>query len=289
MGRRNKQLGTAELFVKLCMFSIACITFAVVLSKSLPEKSRTAILPLILAGAIAGGIAITLLLKSVVRKGPPSNYHPPSQFNSPKTDFTTAQPDPVKPVAEPTSQRTSRVEPSLQERLRKIDWFQFEKLVAAIYSANGFEVTRRGGSNPDGGVDIVAIRNGSITVIQCKHWQNQLVKPDKVRELIGAKAIERANAAILVTLSGCTEAATKLAQEQGVELVDEDALIRSLKDLGDLESWPDISEALDPLKKNCPKCESPLVERVAKRGNNAGSSFWGCSTYPSCKYTLPMR
>jgi DNA-binding helix-hairpin-helix protein with protein kinase domain len=35
----------------------------------------------------------------------------------------------------------------------------------------------------------------------------------------------------------------------------------------------------------CPRCSSPMVKRLAKRGRNAGSYFWGCSRYPSCKGT----
>lgn len=35
----------------------------------------------------------------------------------------------------------------------------------------------------------------------------------------------------------------------------------------------------------CPKCGANLVERVAKRGSNAGSRFLGCSGYPRCRYT----
>ena len=34
---------------------------------------------------------------------------------------------------------------------------------------------------------------------------------------------------------------------------------------------------------NCPKCESPMVKRTAKRGANAGSEFWGCSEFPRCR------
>ena len=33
----------------------------------------------------------------------------------------------------------------------------------------------------------------------------------------------------------------------------------------------------------CPRCGSSMVLRTAKRGNNAGSQFWGCSAYPKCK------
>ncbi|MCK9490745.1 MAG: NERD domain-containing protein [Sulfurimonas sp.] len=44
-----------------------------------------------------------------------------------------------------------------------------------------------------------------------------------------------------------------------------------------------------PVYKNnmseCPRCGGELVFRVAKRGVSAGSEFYGCSSYPRCKYT----
>ncbi len=33
----------------------------------------------------------------------------------------------------------------------------------------------------------------------------------------------------------------------------------------------------------CPKCGVPMVERVAKKGQNAGHSFFGCPNYPKCR------
>jgi len=35
----------------------------------------------------------------------------------------------------------------------------------------------------------------------------------------------------------------------------------------------------------CPRCGNDLVLRVAKRGPNAGNQFYGCKSYPKCKYT----
>lgn len=35
----------------------------------------------------------------------------------------------------------------------------------------------------------------------------------------------------------------------------------------------------------CPRCGNNMVKRLAKRGRNAGSYFWGCSRYPTCKGT----
>ena len=38
----------------------------------------------------------------------------------------------------------------------------------------------------------------------------------------------------------------------------------------------------------CPRCGKPMVLRTARQGRNAGSKFWGCSGFPSCKATKNM-
>lgn len=35
----------------------------------------------------------------------------------------------------------------------------------------------------------------------------------------------------------------------------------------------------------CPVCGSAMVQRVARRGANAGEAFWGCSRFPNCRGT----
>lgn len=44
--------------------------------------------------------------------------------------------------------------------------------------------------------------------------------------------------------------------------------------------------ALEVNPQSCPKCNSELVKRVAKKGKNAGKEFMACSSYPSCRYVL---
>lgn len=39
----------------------------------------------------------------------------------------------------------------------------------------------------------------------------------------------------------------------------------------------------------CPHCQSPMVKRTAKKGNNADKEFWGCSRYPQCRGTRNMQ
>ena len=38
----------------------------------------------------------------------------------------------------------------------------------------------------------------------------------------------------------------------------------------------------------CPRCSSVMVQRVATKGVNSGSSFWGCSKFPKCRGTRPI-
>ena len=38
-------------------------------------------------------------------------------------------------------------------------------------------------------------------------------------------------------------------------------------------------------KRYCPKCGSELVIRVAKKGENVGKKFYGCSKFPKCWFT----
>ena len=39
----------------------------------------------------------------------------------------------------------------------------------------------------------------------------------------------------------------------------------------------------------CPKCGSSMILREAKKGENAGTKFWGCSNFPKCKVIVPLR
>jgi restriction system protein len=40
---------------------------------------------------------------------------------------------------------------------------------------------------------------------------------------------------------------------------------------------------------SCPVCSKAMVKRTAKKGANAGQTFWGCTGYPSCRGTRPAH
>lgn len=53
---------------------------------------------------------------------------------------------------------------------------------------------------------------------------------------------------------------------------------------GEVSSANDSSLEFSPLRI-CPKCGKPLVIRTARKGDNVGKQFYGCSSFPQCRFT----
>lgn len=186
----------------------------------------------------------------------------------------------------PSGITTVETTADLLTRVRSIDWFQFEKFIALLYRRFGYTVTRRGGANPDGGIDLVIEKEGQRSVVQCKQWKTWNVGVKTVREFLGALTDARIQRGIFVTLCGYTGDAKQLADKHGIEIVNEKVLAGMIEGAG-LSSDPEVLALLNDTKKVCPKCESEMVLRTAKKGTGAGRQFWGCSTYPKCRFTMP--
>jgi restriction system protein len=188
----------------------------------------------------------------------------------------------------PVSSWNSITEPPLSEKVRALDWFQFEKLIAAIYETKGYSVKRLGGANPDGGIDLIVENASDRFVVQCKQWKAWKVGVRQVREFLGTLTDSRIPKGIFITLQGYTDDARALADKHNISLLSEESVVKLLEDV----HWkfnPTITSALDDQRKLCPRCESELVLRTATRGSGAGSQFWGCSNYPRCKFTMELR
>lgn len=45
------------------------------------------------------------------------------------------------------------------------------------------------------------------------------------------------------------------------------------------------SGRLEGKSKECPKCASTMVVRITQKGEHKNNHFWGCSSFPKCRYT----
>jgi len=201
------------------------------------------------------------------------------------TRFTTLNVTPSAPPSTPEPKPQTAAD--LVRQLRAIDWFQFEQLVALAYRKQGYAVSRRGGANPDGGIDLVIEKDGMRTALQCKHWKTWNVGVKVVREFLGALTDAGIQRGMFITLGGCTGDAKRLADKHGIEIVNETGLAAMLE-ATDARFDPAVLEILRDTRKLCPKCERKMVLRTAGRGTGAGEKFWGCSGYPRCRFTMPV-
>ena len=173
-------------------------------------------------------------------------------------------------------------------------WREFEMLVGEAFRLQGYTVVETGGGGADGGIDLVLTRGNEKFFVQCKQWKAFKVGVDVVRELYGVMAARGATGGYVVTSGRFTADAQGFAEGRNVRLIDGPRLFGLIKQArqslssganGVPPMAPVPAAAVAPL---CPLCTSAMVKRVAKKGANAGSQFWGCSTYPGCRGTRPV-
>ena len=188
------------------------------------------------------------------------------------------------------------------DALDGMSWHEFELLVGEAFRLQGYEVTEWGGQGPDGGVDLVLRRDQEKFLIQCKQWKAFKVGVAVVRELYGVMAAQGAAGGFVVTSGSFTDEAIKFASGRNVTLVDGPKLFGLIQQAkaaqgsqsrvgAPVERRPVIPFSAKanaaPLAMTCPSCSSAMVRRVAKRGDNPGQAFWGCTEYPACRGTRP--
>jgi restriction system protein len=112
-------------------------------------------------------------------------------------------------------------------RLRALTPSEFEHVVATAFGASGWKVRVVGGAGDEGADLIGTDPEGRRTVIQCKRYaQGQSIGSPVIQLVIGARAIHRAERAVVVTTSHFTEPARRLAGREHVELIDATAVTK---------------------------------------------------------------
>lgn len=178
------------------------------------------------------------------------------------------------------------------ESLRALSWKEFEWMVAEAYRRQGYAVEESLGGGPDGGIDLTLRKAGRTILVQCKRWKTGSVGAPVIREMFGILTDHEADEVIVVASGTFTREAMQFAQGKPIQLVDGPALLellstvqRTSTDRDDILSEQSFVSDHPP---SCPKCGSTMVERVARRGKNAGNRFYGCANFPKCKETQDM-
>jgi len=111
------------------------------------------------------------------------------------------------------------------DALTRVSWDEFERLIAAYYRGQGFDVdhvgTGAGGRRTDGGIDMILRQGLETIVVQCKHWNCWKVPHNDVHQLIGVMHTAAATGAIVITSGEFTNAAIEAAAKfRHIRLID---------------------------------------------------------------------
>ena len=172
-----------------------------------------------------------------------------------------------------------------------IEWRRFEALIETLFAQAGFE-TKSQSHGADEGIDIWLYSRSQpgppVSLVQCKHWQGKRVGVDKVRELRGVMAAKNVTRGQFATTSSFTADAAAFAKENGINLLDVQALLALIGKRSAEQQAALLAVALEGeyWRATCVNCGTKMVERSPRSG---GSAFWGCPKFPKCKTTMPMR
>ncbi|KAB0483318.1 hypothetical protein F7Q91_00715 [Vibrio chagasii] len=172
--------------------------------------------------------------------------------------------------------------------LNDLNWVEFESYIGEYFKFQGYDVKQSFSQKADGGVDIWLTKNGELSLVQCKHWKTRKVGVQVLREMYGVMIANNASKMIIVTSGGFTSEAIAFAVDKRLWLVNGSELVHMVEDGRYFQNKtvvPEPKNVSSAEDRVCPQCRSKLVLRVARRGMNTGKRFYGCSNYPTCRYT----
>lgn len=172
-----------------------------------------------------------------------------------------------------------------------IEWRRFEALVEALFQKAGF-LTKSQSHGADAGVDIWIYQHSQpdkpVSLIQCKHWLGRKVGVDKVREFFGVMTSFKVERGQFITTSSFTSDAEAFGKDNRIDLIDGDRLLMMIAKRPQDQQQAILDVALEGeyWKPTCVNCGIKMTSRTPRDGDR---NFWGCTNYPKCKTTMPMR
>lgn len=162
--------------------------------------------------------------------------------------------------------------------LRSMKPSEFEDYIADLFNRLGYKARAVGGSG-DGGIDVIAEKNGVKHYIQCKKFITSKVVVGAVRDFYGALADHLAkDKGIFITTNIFTADAERFVEDKPIELIDGNRLTEYIH-LAEKEAVRPAPNA-KTADKVCPRCGGKLTKRTGKHGE-----FYGCSNFPKCRHT----
>jgi restriction system protein len=186
-------------------------------------------------------------------------------------------------LLEPSLEKASTTTPERSNSWNKqvfadIEWRRFEAVCERLFAQSGFK-TKSQSHGADGGVDVwmySAHAEGPVSIAQCKHFRSKEVDVKLIREFFGVMSSHKLQRGTFVTTSTFTADAQKFANENGINALDGDKLLKLIATRTP-EQQKELLDIAYEGEYSIPTCASCGIKLVKK------TKFWGCRNYPKCR------
>ena len=191
----------------------------------------------------------------------------------------------LEPTLEKASTTTSERTNSWNKQVfADIEWRRFEAVCERLFAQSGFK-TKSQSHGADGGVDVwmySAHAEGPVSIAQCKHFRSKEVDVKLIREFFGVMSSHKLQRGTFVTTSTFTADAQKFANENGINALDGDKLLKLIatRTPEQQKELLDIAYEGEYSIPTCASCGIKLVKRT---------KFWGCSNFPKCRTQIYFK
>lgn len=171
--------------------------------------------------------------------------------------------------------------------LKELDDGEFDKLIVMIFNQRGYTVSTKDECKQES-VDLILKMNGETTYIQYKHWREYEVDVAVLEDFDAVMEAESIPHGIIITTGLFTQDALDYSHGKHLLLingVDLSQMIEVLatSDKDEEQEVEEVQDEMPELEPLCPICSREMIKRTARKGKNAGNTFWGCSQFPNCR------
>jgi len=174
--------------------------------------------------------------------------------------------------------------------LKELDDHEFDKLISMLFKQRGYSVSAMKENNNDN-VNIVLKMDAETIFVQYKHWREYKVELAVIEELYAEMDSESVSHGIVITTGLFTQDALDYSHGKhlllinGIDLSQMVGVLSASNDDGadNEEQVDEAVEEMPELEPLCPICSREMIKRTARKGKNAGNTFWGCSQFPNCR------
>lgn len=188
-----------------------------------------------------------------------------------------------------THEQTSTITSELSSAWNKqvfvdIEWRRFEAVCERLFAQSGFK-TKSQSHGADGGVDVwmySAHAEGPVSIAQCKHFRSKEVDVKLIREFFGVMTSHKLQRGTFVTTSTFTADAQMFANENGINALDGDKLLKLIatRTPEQQKELLDIAYEGEYSIPTCASCGIKLVKRT---------KFWCCNNFPKCRSQIYFK